>query len=305
MTQPGVSVVIATRNRAAHVAECVASVLANPGADFELLVVDQSETDDSAQALAAFSGDARLRYLRSPERGLSNARNTGIAATAAPILAFTDDDCRAAPDWTARLAQVFAHDPSVALVCGRVRVPDEMKAAGFAIAFEPRTREWLGRYPAPDGGEWGIGANLSVRRQALERTGLFDPVLGAGAPLVAGEDLDLVYRVLRAGLKVVNASEVLVDHLGVRASGDESRSLWRAYAVGTAAAVLKHARLADPHAVRLYARWLWACALWNAGSLLRGRRPTGLGYTATFVAGSLRSLRYAVDRRSRMYVPRG
>jgi len=56
----------------------------------------------------------------------------------------------------------------------------------------------------------GITANLSLRRSVIERVGKFDPLLGACAPLSSGGEPDMLFRVLRAGHKVVNASEVQV-----------------------------------------------------------------------------------------------
>jgi hypothetical protein len=122
--------------------------------------------------------------------------------------------------------------------------------------------------------------------------------------LKSGGEPDLLFRVFRAGLKVVNAPEVVVEHLGVRAPGEASRALWRSYGLGTGAAIFKHVRLGDPLGLRLYLRWLWACGVWSARGLLRDGRPTGIGYSIAFVAGSLRSFRFRVDRRTRMYTPR-
>src|SRR5205085_589933 len=142
------------------------------------------------------------------------------------IIAFTDDDCRVAPDWISSIAHIFGSDSDAALVCGRVRVPEEIQQRGFAIGFEPQERDWFKRFPPP-ARDWGITANLAVRRSVLLRVGSFDPVLGPGAPLLCGEEPDLLFRVLKAGMKVVNAREVQVDHLGARAPGAESTELWR------------------------------------------------------------------------------
>jgi glycosyltransferase involved in cell wall biosynthesis len=296
------SVVVPTRNRAAQILPCAEAILRNPSVD-ELIIVDQSDGTDTHGALEAVR-DPRLRYWRSDLRGELSGRNTGFDLARGDLVAFTDDDCRAAPDWAQRLVDVFSTDPSAAVVCGRVQVPEELRARGFAISFEPRTREWQGRFPAPDRGDWGINANLSVRREVFDRVGRFDPLLGGGAPLLSGGEPDLLFRVLRAGLKVVNASEVLVDHLGIRAPGDECRALWRSYGAGTGAAIFKHVRVGDPLGIRLYLRFLGACGVWNAKGLLRGERPIGIGYSVAFVAGSLRSFRFGVDRRTRMYMAR-
>jgi len=86
-----VSVIIPTYNRAALVKEAVASVLAQTYRDFELLVVDDGSTDGTPEALAAFGRE--IRVLSRPGRGgVSEARNTGIAAAQGEWLAFLDSD---------------------------------------------------------------------------------------------------------------------------------------------------------------------------------------------------------------------
>ena len=118
---------------------------------------------------------------------------------------------------------------------------------------------------------------------------------------MAGEP-DFIFRTLRAGFKVVNASEVEVTHLHARASGEDSKKLLTNYAYGTAAAFLKHARLGDVRAATIYARHLIGCAklvLINAATL---HRPMGIGYTLAFLRGSLESFKYRIDRQRRIYV---
>jgi GT2 family glycosyltransferase len=299
--EPSVSVVLATRNRGAHIAACVATILANSGF-VELIVVDQSDDDATKDALATIH-DARLRYVKTPTKGVTSGRNLGIDSSQSQVVAFTDDDCRVAPDWIPSLKRVFQMDAEAAVVCGRVRVPEELHDLGFTESFEPRTREWKGRFP-PFGSDWGITANLALRREVVERVGKFDPMLGAGAPLRSGGEPDFLFRVLRAGLKVVNAKEVVVDHLGVRAPGAESQKLIRGYGAGTGAALAKHIRLGDTAALGVYVGFVGA-NLRRAGSgLLHGGRPVGLGYLVAFLSGSIDSFRYKVDPELRQYVRR-
>jgi glycosyltransferase involved in cell wall biosynthesis len=297
---PRISIVVPTRNRPADVISCVRTILATAGY-LELVVVDQSDGMETRDALAAV-GDPRLRCVPSRLRGATNGRNVGIEATTGDVIAFTDDDCRVAPDWVEKLAGIFRSDPEAAVVCGRVRVPEEVRQRGFAIGFEPRIREWSGRFPPPDR-DWGITANLAARREVLARVGPFDPVLGPGAPLLCGEEPDLLFRVLSAGLKVVNASEVQVDHLGARVLGPESRDLWRSYGTGTAAALFKHIRLGDARAGILYLRHLTLLSWLILANLATGKRPTGIDYTLAFLSGALASFRFRIDRRRRLYVP--
>src|ERR1700704_3309464 len=96
---PRISAVVPTRNRPDHAAPCAGSILSNAGDDFELLIVDQSDDTATERALAAYDGDHRFRHIRSFSRGASAARNVGVEQSTAPIIAFTDDDCRVSTDW--------------------------------------------------------------------------------------------------------------------------------------------------------------------------------------------------------------
>jgi glycosyltransferase involved in cell wall biosynthesis len=268
----------------------------------ELVFVDQSDTEATAEALSAID-DARLRCVRTPTRGVTQGRNLGMELSGSDIVAFTDDDCRIRPDWVQRIAQIFAADGDVAVVCGRVCVPEEIARLGYAESFEPRVREWQGRYP-PLGRDWGITANFSVRLSVLTKVGLFDPILGAGAPLRSGGEPDFLFRVLRAGFKVVNAQEVIVDHYGIRKPGEEFRKLIMGYAYGTAAAMFKHVRLADPMGTMVYFRFLGSAVRLVLSNVLRNKRPTGVNYLRAFISGTFGSCRFRLDRERRVYVER-
>jgi glycosyltransferase involved in cell wall biosynthesis len=296
-----VSVVVPTRNRAKHAAECVASILSND-ALLELILVDQSDGMETELAIAGVS-DSRFRYVRTDTRGVTNARNIGLDLSQGELVAFTDDDCRVPPNWAQTIIGVFAADPAAVLVCGRVNVPEELWDLGFTESFEPKEREWVGRYP-PFGQDWGITANMSMRRDAVQMLGAFDPFLGAGSPLRSGGEPDLIFRVLKAGLKVVNASEVVVDHLGVRPYGEAAAKLLRGYGFGTGAALFKHVRLGDRAAIALYLRFFQQNVARIGESLWRRGRPTGLGYLLGFVSGAAASFKFGVDREHRRYVKR-
>jgi glycosyltransferase involved in cell wall biosynthesis len=297
MSRQTVSVVLSTRNRPTHAPDCARTILAND--ILELILVDQSDDTATERAIAEIE-DPRLRYVRSDQRGVTNGRNLGLELSRGDIIALTDDDCRIPPDWTARIVELFANDPDAMLVCGRVRVPEGQAGDGYGAEFEPQVREWQGRFPPPDR-DWGITANFALRRAAYERVGPFDPFLGVGAPLRSGGEPDFIFRVIRAGLKVVNAREVEVIHLGVRKPGQESSALWQQYGAGTAAALSKHVRLGDLAAVRLYMGHLGIMARVIAGNAIRGRRPLGLRYTLAFLGGTWHSLRYPIDRERQLY----
>ncbi len=302
MSEITVSAIVPTRDRPAHALACAKTILANAGL-LELLVVDQSDGDETQRALGSI-GDTRLRYIRTQTRGVSWARNLGIELSRGEVIAFTDDDCRVAADWIATLAAIFDGEPLASVVCGRVRVPAELQSLGFTESFQPQQRVWIGRYPG-FGKDWGITANLSMRREAIARIGRFDVMLGAGSPLRSGGEPDFLFRALRSGARVINAVEVQVDHLGVRAPGRESSRLIRGYGLGTGAALFKHVRLGDTDAMRVYADFIRANVARVVRNLLQGKGPQGLGYFAAFLYGSMASLRYRIDKRERMFVSRG
>jgi glycosyltransferase involved in cell wall biosynthesis len=295
---PKLAVIIPTRDRGLQAAEAAAAVLTDP-ADLELVVVDQSRDESTVQALAPLGrADRRVRIVRSPLRGASQARNAGVDATTAEVLAFTDDDCRPAPGWASGLLQVFAQQPEADLVFGRVHLPEgALEGGGFAASFEPRQRVQR-KVPLPDE-DIGVGANFAVRRSVLEALGRFDPLLGPGAPYFkAAEETDLLIRALTAGRCIVNAAECDVLHLGVR-TGDAVRRLHVGYQVAVGAAFGKHARLSGAAGLRDCARWTAYYVRLIGGDLFHLRHPR-VGVLAYFVGGALLTFRYRLNRRRKV-----
>ncbi len=122
-----VSVIIPTYNRAALVAEAVASVLAQTWRDFEVLVVDDGSTDGTIEALAPYA--SRLRLLRRESRGgVSAARNTGIKAARGEWLAFLDSDDLWLPEKLSRQMAYLAAHPD--LSSARPRRPGSAGGCG-------------------------------------------------------------------------------------------------------------------------------------------------------------------------------
>lgn len=293
------TVAVPTRNRPDHALACVQALLAIEGFE-SLIVVDQSDDAATRDAVAGL-GDARLSYLRTPTRGVTHARNIAIERCATAVVAFTDDDCRVTADWAKRLLTVF-EDPEVGVVCGRVQVPPELQQHGWAESFHPRQRQWHRRYPPM--GQWGITANMGLRMDAVRQVGPFDVMLGAGAPLRSGGEPDLLFRMLRGGWKVINADEVVVDHLGIRKPGAQSASLLSGYGVGTAAAFMKHVRLGRVAAARILAGFIATTTLRVAVAVARRKRPSGAGFLVSLLRGIGESWRYPIDRERGDYRPR-
>jgi GT2 family glycosyltransferase len=123
-----------------------------------------------------------------------------------------------------------------------------------ATKSSPERRSWNGKCRP-----WGIGhsVNMSFRREAYDWIGGFDEEMGPGTRLIAAEDLDLLYRLLRAGGKVVYQPEAIIYHDQWR-SRSEARRRRGEYAQGTAAFLLKHAlAYRDSYALRMLPTRLW------------------------------------------------
>ena len=95
--RPQVSVVIPTFNRASRLLEAIRSVQEQTVEDWELVIVDDGSTDSTEEAVRAIP-DRRIRYLPVSHRGVSAARNFGIARSVGPWICFLDSDDR----WTPR-----------------------------------------------------------------------------------------------------------------------------------------------------------------------------------------------------------
>lgn len=113
-TEPTVSVVIPTYNRAGLIAQAVRSVLDQTGIHFEVIVVDDGSTDDTRQVLEPFNG--KIRYLATENRGVAHARNIGMKASFGRYIAFLDSDDLYLPGKLALQVAFMEAHPEVGVV---------------------------------------------------------------------------------------------------------------------------------------------------------------------------------------------
>src|SRR5688572_20182007 len=119
-----ISAVVCTYNRSDRMAAAVRSLLVQtlPSTDYEVLVVDNCSTDDTAAVVDRLrQGAPNLRYEHEPTLGLNPARNRGWQAARAPHVAYLDDDAIADPGWLAAILEVFETvRPTPAAVGGKI-----------------------------------------------------------------------------------------------------------------------------------------------------------------------------------------
>lgn len=298
-----VSAIICTRNRPDQIGSAVASVLANDYPQFDLLIVDQSDDDRTGQIVRELQAThPNLRYVHSSMPGLSRAYNAGVHATTGDVLAFTDDDCVAPPDWIASIAAAFEAEPTADMLYGQVLLPAELLGHDGEVPTLPIDAPR--RLSRRDGFRiYGMGANYAVRRRLFDRIGGFDEVLGGGGPLKSSQDYDFQYRAYLAGATILLSPDVKVDHYGFR-SHEQWPATLRAYGFGDGAFYFKHVRCGDLFALRMLVARLGRLAVREALIRIR-KRPSAAVYLRSSLVGIRESLRYPVDRQRRMYVMPG
>lgn len=215
------SVLICTRNRAQKAQRAAASVLANSFTDFELIVVDQSTDNATREAVMAIA-DHRVRYIHTDTVGVAISRNIAVREADAEIVVFTDDDCVCDRDWLQAIVAEFSADPQALGVYGRV-VPygktgsttwDCISEDGDMICpalIQSTTRAVVDR-PAIPHLVLGGGNNMSFRKEAFRRVGLFNEMLGPGSRIGTGEDTEFSYRLLFHHCRLIYSPQPVVEH---------------------------------------------------------------------------------------------
>jgi GT2 family glycosyltransferase len=216
---PLASIVLITRNRAGMLARCLRTLFAQTWRPLEILVVDDGSTDatpDELARLGATAGGVPFRVLRHPHnRGIGAARNTGIAAAQGEWIAFTDDDCEAAPDWLAALVRTGMAHPDAAIVGGAIDEPPQP-------TWAQRASEGLNHLGASAGEARAVvGCNMAFRAGFL-RAHPFDE----GARSYADE-LDRCLVARAHGLRIRFTPEARVVHHHRHTIGSFLRQQWR------------------------------------------------------------------------------
>lgn len=219
---PAISLIVCTYNRSRvleHMLESVRSLCVPPGLTWELVVVNNNSVDDTERVVRDYQRETSLPllYVSEPRQGISPARNAGIIASSGDVLAFTDDDVTVHRHWLARLARTYATFDCTG-VAGRIvpvwtcAKPPWLREDGPQALMKAIVSFDLGDYPVRLGTP-PFGANMSFRRSAFERYGLFRTDLGRTASgLAGGEDVEFGGRLLRNGEQLVYNPRVVVYH---------------------------------------------------------------------------------------------
>ena len=176
MVSPRISVVLPVFNREQRIAQAIDSVLAQDFDDFELIVVDDGSTDRTAEVARSY-GDPRIRIVtQDRNRGSNAARNAGIEAARAPLIAFLDSDDVFLPHKLGTVVRAFDEDPALDVLVDSYVKLTSPKAKRRQIerrnpvirSTDEFAKRLFGRRL------WKPTSSISLKREAAIRAGLFD-----------------------------------------------------------------------------------------------------------------------------------
>jgi GT2 family glycosyltransferase len=222
-----VTVVVATHDRPDALRECLDSIFASVGVQFDVVVVDNAPSSDATARMitARYGAEDRLTVVREEVPGLGRAHNRGLAVARGDVVAFTDDDVLVDRHWLSRLVAPLRRDPEVGCVTGCI-VALELETpaqrwlesyAGYGKGGEQRRFDLGANRPVEPlfpytAGAFGSGANMAFRTAVLRSIGGFDELLGAGTRCRGGDDLAAFFTVVTAGHRLVYEPSAVVHH---------------------------------------------------------------------------------------------
>ena len=213
--EPAVSVVICTYNRDKFIGEalnCLAKQTL-PAEQFEIIVVDNNSTDNTATIAKKFIAEhpeLNMRYVLEPNKGLSFARNRGIEEAKAPIITYIDDDAEATPGFLESIVKFMQADKTVAGIGGKV-IPK------YSESEEPK---WMSKYlnglvglmdygPTPkrfdSSMKYPAGCNMTYTKEILQKAGGFNNQL-----TFRSDDKYIFFQVTRLSDKIYYLPEAAV-----------------------------------------------------------------------------------------------
>lgn len=213
--RPHVSVVISTFNRAPSLAAAVNAVLTQDVScelSYEVIVVDNNSTDDTPAViewLTRADTAGRLRHVVEKRQGVSYGRNAGIGVADGDIIAFTDDDNLAAPNWVRGVKETLDRHPEVSAAGGRVLPIWQSPVPAWIDRrhWPPLALLDLGEaaiYSSAEYPQCLLTANLAIRRAVLQRIG------GFSTAFPRCQDHELMRRLWLAGRRALYCPGLVV-----------------------------------------------------------------------------------------------
>jgi glycosyltransferase involved in cell wall biosynthesis len=187
--KPRISVIIPTYNSARYLGEAVASVLAQTYRPHDIIVVDDGSTDPTCEVLAPYMD--QINYICQPNRGLSAARNRGLAAAVGELFAFLDADDVWLPTKLERQVHCLAQHPKAGLVYTNYLILHGDTGRRSVRPPLPSCQGYC--YPQVFLVNPVLPSSVIIRRECLNYVGVFDEHINRPTT----QDFDLWLRVAR------------------------------------------------------------------------------------------------------------
>ena len=199
--QPKVSVIVCSYNGGQTLEACLSSLKKIDYPDYEVIVVDDGSTDNTKEIL---SHHPWVKAIHQTNHGLSVARNVGATASTGDIIAYTDSDCMADPDWLFYLVGTLLSGDYAGVGGPNISPPAEnWHQACVAAAPGGPSHVLLTDVVA----EHIPGCNMAFHRWAFDRIGGFDPEYRK-----AGDDVDFCWRLQQENLVIAFSPSAIVWH---------------------------------------------------------------------------------------------
>ncbi|MDP2656184.1 MAG: glycosyltransferase family 2 protein [bacterium] len=190
------SIVVCTYNRLGYLKKCIPALLDINFSQYEIVVVDDGSSDNTVDFLNSLSNE-KIRVIRHAyNKGLSEARNTGIANARYDIIAFTDDDCVVTKDWLTALVGGFENE-NIGLVIGQT----------FYVS-----KDYRGYFPerlvSNKDAKWPMGCNVAYQKKVFDVCGGFDGDFFD----YNNEDSEMAIRAVSKGFSFKRVPNAIVSH---------------------------------------------------------------------------------------------
>ena len=248
---PPTSLILCSRNRPKLLAELVNSILEGDELPSEIIVIDDSDSENEYLTQLAPEPPTELRYIWNRAVGLSRANNTGVAKASHEILVFTQDDVLVTPTWFSTIVRTLMKLGPDTVVTGRILPGEAEVPNGFAPSTiaDDTPKLYRGRI----GADVLYVQNMAIFRTLVDVVGGFDPEIGPGTPYPTAEDNDFGYRLLEAGYKIYYDPTAITYHRAWRDDEEFFSTQWN-YGRGQGAYYAKHLSLKDPYMLSRLAR---------------------------------------------------
>lgn len=255
-----VTVIICTLNRSNYLdkaLESLANQIFDPSS-FEVIVVDNGSTDNTKNTVISKSDKFfNLRYIFEPQKGLSNARNTGLKEASGKYIAYLDDDAVACPKWLANMLNCFETiKPSPSCVGGKVspiwEAPRPIWLADQLLGYLTII-DWSDIPVFIEKPRYIAGANMAFPKDVLQQLGGFSTTLGRkGKKLLSNEELDLQEKIMNEGHAIYYDPAIQVSHHAPASRLNQEWFLNRLYWQGISEAKLELQKSPSSLVERLY-----------------------------------------------------